>query len=49
MSSEKLSKEKQDYKIHETEDWIDALQLALPIFIYNTYEGKTKSNYRSLY
>ena len=37
MSPEKFSKEKQEHKIHETQDWIYAFQLALPIFIITLY------------
>ena len=37
MFSEKIHKEKQDHKIHETQDWIDALKLSLLIFIILLY------------
>ncbi len=37
MTKEKLVKEKQEFKIHETQDWIYAFKLALPIFIITLY------------
>ena len=37
MLPKKLSKEKQEHKIHETQDWIYAFQLALPIFFITLY------------
>ena len=37
MNERKLKKEKQEFKIHETQDWIYALKLALPIFIITFY------------
>ncbi len=37
MKKEKSKKEKQEYKIHETQDWIYALKLAFIIFIVVVY------------